>query len=230
VEVNVAEDKLREFYLRAGQPLSCLYEWRAALVTNEQGDAQKTAEGFSAVMELWTSEIIAVQSYLQREEDYRMVYGVWNHGGQPGPPPTEPAWPTEIPDYFEAMMIVEHFMHLRDGARYPHCVMYDADQIGAPLSHIIRLMDNLKQLIEAPEEDESDGTIDRNQLAALIKVSAKTLANRAAELPEPIARTTRQVPIYMYLAARAALSKMYPDKAFMLPEFAEINWASLPSV
>lgn len=82
-------------------------------------------------------------------------------------------------------------------------------------------LDALQQLLEAPEDDESDGPIDRNRLAKLLNLKPKTLANRASELPDPIARDSMNVPIYHYLAAKHALTIMYPNRAFLLPSYKE---------
>jgi hypothetical protein len=89
------------------------------------------------------------------------------------------------------------------------------------LRTLIYDLDALRELIDAPEEDESDGPIDREQLALLLTLKSKTLANRADELPQPIARNSKGVPIYLYLTARRALIQMYPDRAFMLPSYKE---------
>ena len=70
----------------------------------------------------------------------------------------------------------------------------------------------------SPRPPDTGQTISRIDAAGILRIKPKTLANRAKNLPKPIARIGRAVPVYDYAELRAALVKLYPAKAFLLPE------------
>lgn len=220
------DEALRQFYALAGKPLIEIYEWRRARLVNDQHKASDAALRLLAELsdDWWQERFSAAKSYSEREDEWQLVYGVWNHSGHPGPGPEGPEWPAVIPEFIEAMSIIRCFKTLH-GLASDEWDRHMAEDgfLSGMLGGIILNLDSLRRLLDAPEEDHSDGPIDRNELATMLGIKPKTLANRATELPEPIARNAKGVPIYMYRAARHDLLKIYPDKAFMLPDYAEIN-------
>lgn len=219
----MADDKLREFYAKAGKVLPIINRWRVALPSNNQNEIEIAATEFCECMRSWESEISAVARHTQAEKEWRIAYGIWKHSGSRESAPPEPRWPDELPDSYDTLCITEAFMRMLELAPVPECFFVDEDSFTWQLETIITWFDSLERLIQAPEGD--DGPIDRSKLADLLGLQPKTLANRKDELPEPIGRNSHNVPIYMYSAARAALIAMYPDKAFMLPaEYSLLNW------
>ena len=156
--------------------------------------------------------------------EWKKIQGMWRHSGRLGAEPEPPIWPTCLPEYRESLSAIRAVegigFYLRLAFREDQEFDLDmAKMAAAHLGSLLDCLDDFERLLEAPEADESDGPIDRNQLASLLAIAPKTLANRSSELPEPIARTSRNVPIYLYLAARHALLDMYPDRAYLLPSY-----------
>jgi hypothetical protein len=78
----------------------------------------------------------------------------------------------------------------------------------------------LGYLREAIDKQE-DGPIDRDRLAKLLNLERQTLKNKARDLPEPIKRGPKDVPIYKYSQVKAALAEIFPDRAHLLPSYRE---------
>ena len=218
----MADEQLRQFYSRVVAILVPTLNARTAVKNGDDAGIEKAFREFLAATDGWTDLIASVNAFRLRRTDWSFDFVLWRHTAvdgcdYPKPPPPPPG----MPDCPEALEIVRAVEILR---KYVQNDRRFVDQIGIeteifPITTNVSL---LRQTIDAANKGaDDDGPIDRNRLAKLLNLDPKTLANRAGELPEPIRRGERGVPIYLYLDAKAAISVMYPDRAFMLPSYKE---------
>jgi hypothetical protein len=202
-----------------------------AVTEKNEAAALDATASFRALLRPWLASVIQAAEYDGKHEEWKFSHAVWRHGGRHGAEPVGPVRPTDIPDVPVALDIVKSIHRLYETTNTPFAHLSDIS-VRWPLESMIHDMDLLLSAIEtaeakanapavpAPEKpprEKDDGLIDRNQLAKLLGVTKKALTERRRELPEPIGRGQKMVPIYRFADAIKAASKMYPDRAFLVP-------------
>jgi hypothetical protein len=240
---KTALDFLGRFCAWFGQLIEPANNVRLAIRADDPAALNDPYIIFKSATDRFSDEFRAVTEFSAKEREWWFEYQAWFHGSRHGDKPSYPAWPKNIPEFREALQVVEGFNNLCKYALSPICgaralsppdsspvvipgmpkppeITPDMREFpfGSTLASVIENLNSLLSLIEIENERGRDGPIDRNALAKLVNVSSKTLANRASELPKPIARTSKDVPIYLYQPAKRALKEMYPDRAGTLPD------------
>jgi hypothetical protein len=219
----VTDKVLHQFYLRARELLGPLNDWRISLSTNDEAQIKESASRVASVLRLWEKDLAVYEEFSRKYEDFSLAHAVWYHGGEHGSEPVEPEWP--------------HFVSRESYDKTERCLRrlrsltklvenepnrYLASELSTELNGLVDFLDDTKRFLRSETSGNGeDGPIDRNQLAKLLCIAQKTLKNRAAELPEPIQRGHKDVPVFRYSEAKAALSLMFPDRAFMLVAYKE---------
>jgi len=211
---------LRRFHSWIGQIIEPANQFRIAARSDDLEELARLAAEFIRASDKFAAEFKAAKDYQERENEWWFQYSAWKHSGQHGQQPDRPEWPVEIPKFREALSAVILIATLRElaGDNIGDMRALTESSIAMLLREFISALNGLFSLIEIDGEKGQDGPINRDDLAKLVHVKPKTLANRARELPKPIARTSNNVPIYLFQQARHALREMYPEHAGMLPE------------
>ncbi len=116
---------------------------------------------------------------------------------------------------------VKHAVHeIVDVRSTPRELIFDHDKdIDEHSVYMESLVSSLGVKDLGGQSIQQDGaTISRADVARILGISSKTLANRAKSLPMPVERTSRGIPLYRYSELRPAIIKLYPDKTFLFPE------------
>lgn len=225
----MADDALRQFYSCVGQLLGPIDNWRRANAAKHDALSATAAGIVLSMLSSWEPLFEAMATFKKQQNEWDMAYGVWKHGGKFGEEPVRPKWPTGIPEFDAALGCVKALERLRELTKVSQDDRLTNLDIELPhgLQMLIIHLNNLQISFKDEPKGHVDGPIDRNRLAELIGIQPKTLANRADEMPEPIGRDSKSVPIYQYSDAKAALAKMYPSKEFMLPEYQDAKRQSV---
>jgi len=191
---------------------------------NDQQAARAAVGGILGFCETWREEIAQCKKYQEEWDEWLIAVGVWKHSGRHGQKPARPEWPSRIPESDNAFSAVSSMESVRDDAIQAMDELDKEKFSGFARFHgrsyalmLIRALDGILAELESKDEIADDGEIDRNQLATLLGVSPGTLKNNPDDLPEPVARNDKQVPIYRYSEVYKKLNSDRHGRADRLP-------------
>ena len=219
----MADDKLRPFYERACDALHPANNLRLALRNGDkdiiQAAAKRMAETASQIVEPF-GDYETWEAQIWRMNDAWLAYEIWEHVPNNLPAPTLPPNPGGLT--YEAVRVAVGVRRLNSFAEN---VIQRAEQMNreemtwrerdlfGDIRDLLDRLDALRTMVfKAPDE-----LIDRNQVAILTRIDAKTLKNNPQWLPDPVKRGKKGLPIYRYSEVRARLEKRRPDIASLPP-------------
>ena len=217
VRISMSLEHLRQLYFRAAPLLNLLNKWRLAIIDKDEKGIRESLDTFTAAARAFEPEIGAVRDLKRLDDEHFIASGLWRHGGKHGPEPPQPPWPNLIPFSQRAKRFIEKLDETLTESNHE----YGSSSEVISRIYLTALISELNAIQDALEEPagDADGQISRTQLAKILGLDPKTLQNRAREMPEPLGTNQDGDPVYLYSAAKESLSKMYPKKAFMLPDY-----------
>lgn len=209
---SVADEQLRVFYSRAAALYVSLYGIYVPAKSKGVRELGSNSEMVISHLAAWKESIEAELRYTTDQDEHYLEYSAWYFRGT-GEKPQGPVWPNHCPPVREARGVLKILANFHDVS-----AEFRLGTFGIVIEGLADAVFALKAVIDSQD----DGPIDRNRLAKLLDVERQTLKNRADELPKPIKRGPKGVPIYKYSEAKAALEVMFPDRAYKLLGYHEV--------
>ena len=152
---------------------------------------------FREVANCLQEEIAAALEFRLAEDEWEIAFAAWTHGDQTGDEPIRPQWPKNIPPYREALEVLTGIYSY--GRWFDPIFVDSVSTLTFPLKRICDNLDRLKCLLESPEDDGSNGPIDKNVLAKLLVYQQRRLQIarvRCQSQSRGIPRTCRSTSIW----------------------------------
>jgi len=213
-------EKRRQFYARAVSIFLHVSDVYRAIRSKDVKVVRFLLDQLEVKAADWDSRIRALDDLFDTYTAYRIEHAAWRHGGMVGDEPQEPNWNLDFPSDEEAQRFVNVLGNLFTGIRTLDKTtgLFDDDifSIGRLVADVADKLGALADLVNSKD----DGLIDRNQLAVLTGIDAKTLKNNPQWLPDPVKRGKKGVPIYRYSEVMARLELKRPELP-KLPAYSE---------
>jgi hypothetical protein len=227
----LADDLLRQFYVRAARTLSIAHEVFRELRSDGPSGASTPLTRLELELATWKADREALSAFRLAESEFKAADAVWRHAGRIGEKPEKPALPLSLPHPDDIDYLFFVFSSLEDNIeRFRETIeddlpddsfRGDVDSFAQRLHYFGTALDRMKAKVEKEWkpileiEGEKQQFITVEQMAMLAGITVPAMNNRLSKSrphAKPISPGGRKHNAYPWPDIRDWMVKNWPSR------------------